>query len=607
MKSSIPNYGIKPPNQNRHSDGTKQIQIIFLMTVLIALCLLNIVSFDNNDGISSYQYQNEDSNFLINELQIDDDRVLNEQVYDDLNDSTEDDNNSRSQTISNLLKDILSAKQSAFDTLAKTFYKKAISLESIQDNEASRKRLIVKEWSNQVPTWGGLFNKDRELLGDLYYNASSIFEYGLGESTYIAAHTRVPRYAGVDSDVQWVSSARDKVVDKYNASNFRFYFADIGPTLQWGKPADQNLAKIAYNYQIAPLVSELQPFEVYMIDGRYRVSCACVAFLHALKYANGGADYVRKNVKVAIHDATARENSFGRYGQLKRIAEVVGKAQELWVYRLKEDVSEEDIYELWKTNTKIQFRRHRRLHEAEGVSELNFDSVQHEAYRKAIEIPDDVPKNDEDEVSNDFIRSKVVTTAENRNTYISGTKVTDKMINLYRNSSSVFEFGVGKAADIALYTDIERFTGSDSIASSIATARNITVESNLNHFRYFFSDVGETNIDGTAADEENEKIWYNYGLAPLVVENEAFDLYVIDGRRYGLFSACISFLHAIKHKADMSKVSVLVYEGGDFDFVMKSFSTNIGAPNKEKGDSNMYRLLPGKGEGDIITVLLESL
>lgn len=592
--------GLMHPNKNRRGHGMIQI-LIFLIIGLIAFCLLNIVSFDNNGGISYYDYHNKDSNLKISGFVIDY-SALNKQVDDDLNDSTEDDGNSRSKTVSNLLKEILSAKQSAFDTLAKMFYKRAISLESIQKNEASRKRLILKEWSNQVPTWGGLFNGDRELLSDLYYNASSIFEYGLGESTYIAAHTRVPRYAGVDSDVQWVSSARDKVVDKYDASNFRFYFADIGPTLQWGKPADQSLAKIAYNYQIAPLVSELQPFGVYMIDGRYRVSCACVAFLHALKYAK--VDFVRKNVKVAIHDATARENSFGRYGQLKRIAEVVGKAQELWVYRLKEDVSEEDIYQLWKSNTKIQFRHRRRLHEAEGMSEAKFDSVQRETYTKAIEIPDEFPNHNE--VSNDFIRSKVETKADNSNNFFSGTQVTDKVINIYRNSSSVFEFGVGKAADIALYTDIERYAGSDSIASSIATARNITVESNLDHFRYFFSDVGETHFDGTAADEENKKIWYNYGLAPLVVENEAFDLYVIDGRRYGFFSACISFLHAIKHKADMSKVSVLVYDG-DFDLVMKSFAHDIGDSNKEKGDSNMYRLLPGKGEEDIVNVLLESL
>jgi len=47
------------------------------------------------------------------------------------------------------------------------------------------------------------------------------------------------------------------------------------------------LKKNLYNYQIVPLALEKKPFEVYIIDGRYRVACACVSFLHAMKY---GAD-----------------------------------------------------------------------------------------------------------------------------------------------------------------------------------------------------------------------------------------------------------------------------------------------------------------------------
>ena len=57
-------------------------------------------------------------------------------------------------------------------------------------------------------TGGGLANSDRELLASLYYNSSSVFEFGLGESTHIAAYVGVPRFAGVDSDAVWVAKAR---------------------------------------------------------------------------------------------------------------------------------------------------------------------------------------------------------------------------------------------------------------------------------------------------------------------------------------------------------------------------------------------------------------
>lgn len=48
-----------------------------------------------------------------------------------------------------------------------------------------------------------------------------------------------------------------------------------------GYPVDRLLAKGAWQYQIAPLQSELEPFDVYMVDGRWRVACLLASFLHA--------------------------------------------------------------------------------------------------------------------------------------------------------------------------------------------------------------------------------------------------------------------------------------------------------------------------------------
>ncbi len=127
----------------------------------------------------------------------------------------------------NILRRIIDSSESAFDTLTKIFYSEAIS-QPTAESVGTRQRLNITEWNKQPSSWGGLFTEDRELLSDLYFNASSIFEYGLGESTYVAAHTGVPRYAGVDSDVNWVSTARDTVVANLSGDNFRFYFADIG-------------------------------------------------------------------------------------------------------------------------------------------------------------------------------------------------------------------------------------------------------------------------------------------------------------------------------------------------------------------------------------------
>jgi len=41
---------------------------------------------------------------------------------------------------------------------------------------------------------------DLEILANIFKKASSVFEFGVGESTLIASDVNVPRYAGIDND-----------------------------------------------------------------------------------------------------------------------------------------------------------------------------------------------------------------------------------------------------------------------------------------------------------------------------------------------------------------------------------------------------------------------
>ena len=72
------------------------------------------------------------------------------------------------------------------------------------------KEFDLDQWKERK-TSGGLDDKDRKMLVKYYGSANSVFEWGLGESTYMAGYFNVPRYAGIDSDAEWVSKARDKV------------------------------------------------------------------------------------------------------------------------------------------------------------------------------------------------------------------------------------------------------------------------------------------------------------------------------------------------------------------------------------------------------------
>ena len=157
----------------------------------------------------------------------------------------------------------------AFDTIVQAGYEMAFSTPAAPP----RKKFDLTAWERGT---GGLIDKDRVLLAEIYGNASSVFEFGLGESTLIASHVGVPRYAGIDSDALWVSTSRDAV-----HPHFRFYLADIGITAEWGMPKDGKLSKSVLDYQLAPLIVEPHAFDVYMVDGRMRFACMMASFLHA--------------------------------------------------------------------------------------------------------------------------------------------------------------------------------------------------------------------------------------------------------------------------------------------------------------------------------------
>jgi len=236
------------------------------------------------------------------------------------------------KSVSAALKSTGSNATSKFDELTQIVYEKAIAPAKIE-----RKPFKLKE-DNWERGNGGLDDADRQTLFDLYYNASSVFEWGLGESTKIAAKVGVPRYAGIDSDPVWVQQAREQA----GMDHFRFSYADIGATKMWGYAENSTLQKIALNYQVAPLLAEKKPFDVYLADGRYRVACGCIAFLHAIKY---GGDM--EKIRVGIHD---NNDALRKYGDFKEVGDIVIQNQRLWVYKLKPGITEEQLLDLWARN-----------------------------------------------------------------------------------------------------------------------------------------------------------------------------------------------------------------------------------------------------------------
>jgi hypothetical protein len=172
-----------------------------------------------------------------------------------------------------------------------------------------------------------------------YSSTRSVFEWGLGESTRIASAFNVARYSGIDSDASYVSTCRND-----SPTHFKFYFADIGDTKGWGVPTDEKLPKQTMQYQVSPLLSELLSFDVYLVDGRYRVACVCLAFLHAEKF---GAT----NATVLMHDYGARPE----YHVVEQFAYIFERSSSGNLVTLKrnEESSVESIVQVWEKYAKV--------------------------------------------------------------------------------------------------------------------------------------------------------------------------------------------------------------------------------------------------------------
>lgn len=233
---------------------------------------------------------------------------------------------------------------SRFDLLAEDLYKHATQ-RRLEPRE-SIPLFHLANWTDR--TKGGLHDPDRVRIAKLYRDAKSVFEWGLGESTNIAREMSVPRYAGIDSDAEYVATARTK-----GRPWFRFYFGDVGPTGSWGSPNDMSQPKVWYNYVLSPLVSERDAFDVYFVDGLIRPLCALAALLHASKYGKG------RESLVLIHDyydpvyskdcKGCRDFAWQRiFHRLKEVADMVHHNHgEIATFQRKVDVTDEQIWELF--------------------------------------------------------------------------------------------------------------------------------------------------------------------------------------------------------------------------------------------------------------------
>ena len=181
---------------------------------------------------------------------------------------------------------------------------------------------------------GGMRADEEEELARRYRAASSVFEWGMGSSTLIAAHSGVSRLSAVDSSEKWVekcrgalaSAARDAVEYKY-----RLVYVSVGAIGKWGIPTEDAAKPLWKGYSEA-VDDESDAFDVYLVDGRFRVACACRAMLH------GGAEAL-----IVVHDFERPQ-----YQALLKVATKLAQVDTLAVLRKRKSTTRDELEKMWQ-------------------------------------------------------------------------------------------------------------------------------------------------------------------------------------------------------------------------------------------------------------------
>lgn len=167
---------------------------------------------------------------------------------------------------------------------------------------------------------------EQDLLKHAMSNASSMFEWGMGSSTLIADYLNISRLTSVDSSQDWVQ----KIKTTLGHRAYKLIYADIGRVKMWGVPVDSSYKQAWPNYS-THVDAETSSFDMYLVDGRFRVACASLALKHG-----------HSRSLVLVHDWKR-----SKYHVLLDVAEVVANIQNLVVLKRRQSMTDNDLLALW--------------------------------------------------------------------------------------------------------------------------------------------------------------------------------------------------------------------------------------------------------------------
>jgi hypothetical protein len=147
-------------------------------------------------------------------------------------------------------------------------------------------------------------------------------EFGCGGSTILAAEMGLPKLYSVESDKFWADEVRNSPLVKplVEQGDYLVKWVDIGPTKEWGHPADPATAIKWPNYSTAIWREISGPPDFILVDGRFRLSCALQSIARCSDVT-----------KIAVHDFERKQ-----YQYILKYTHIVEQVDNLAILRRRQ-------------------------------------------------------------------------------------------------------------------------------------------------------------------------------------------------------------------------------------------------------------------------------
>lgn len=186
--------------------------------------------------------------------------------------------------------------------------------------------------SFELPKAPHMSEAERALFKKALSEAKSYFEFGSGGSTVWAVRAGLT-VKGVESDASWVNALKQQL-----GEHCQVEAVDIGPTREWGYPISSEHSHKFANYSHA-IKTHDYPFDLILVDGRFRVACTATTIQHILDHHRSPED-----ARIFIHDFWDRP----AYHLVLDFLDTLERVDTAGVFKLKPGIKRADVEQMLK-------------------------------------------------------------------------------------------------------------------------------------------------------------------------------------------------------------------------------------------------------------------